>query len=452
MGKVVVKTCFGLFVAATVFACSFQPAQIRSTTTTTKGESNRYSLNPAFENYSSAIGFGSGATGGAGAPVYIVENLNDSGEGSLRDALENPNPLYVTFRDGLNGVIELSQDIMMKSNKTVDARGHGITLSPANRRAPITPISIADQSNIIIFNLGFDGKVGNWDKDGEGGDGINIKNSSRIWIHRCSFRRVVDGGIDIRPGAAGGISSDISISASRFEDIYQALNLTVNRLTFAYNYCLRVRNRCVKIISGKAHSFNNVIEDWGGLAIQNAKEGGKLLSEGNIFIPGKFKEINKEENGKIEMLDNLYLGGAKAATNSSVGKENANGVVRCGNNNGCWDTLKSDIRGNSGTSTAAPAQPQGQPQAQAQPQAQSQPQVQSQPQAQSQPQTQSQVSVLKWMFATKCEQKNDNGNCNCTFSKDLPKCPVPGEPNGQACSKRDELCVNDGRCKKFRCE
>lgn len=87
--------------------------------------SSRLLAVPAFPG---AEGFGANATGGRGGSVYVVTNLNDSGPGSFRDAVSQPNR-YVVFAVG--GVIRISSRIAVKNNLTIagqTAPGEGITI------------------------------------------------------------------------------------------------------------------------------------------------------------------------------------------------------------------------------------------------------------------------------------------------------------------------------------
>ena len=60
-----------------------------------------------------AVGFGAKAKGGRGGAVLFVENLNDSGPGSLRAALEADGPRTILFRT--SGTITLKSEITILS-------------------------------------------------------------------------------------------------------------------------------------------------------------------------------------------------------------------------------------------------------------------------------------------------------------------------------------------------
>jgi len=92
--------------------------------------------------FPSAEGFGANSIGGHGGRVIEVTNLNNSGPGSLRAAIEANGPRIVVFRIG--GTIEL-QSGMNLTNPFITiagqtAPGGGITLKNAisNRYTPIT--------------------------------------------------------------------------------------------------------------------------------------------------------------------------------------------------------------------------------------------------------------------------------------------------------------------------
>jgi len=93
-----------------------------------------------------AVGFGAHATGGRGGTVYHVTNLNDSGEGSLRDAVSVSNRIVVF---DVSGYINLKTAISAKSNLTIagqTAPGEGIGIRGGE-------LSFAKSSNIICRHI-----------------------------------------------------------------------------------------------------------------------------------------------------------------------------------------------------------------------------------------------------------------------------------------------------------
>ena len=106
-----------------------------------------------------ALGFGAQVTGGRAGSVYHVTNLNDSGEGSFRDAVSQGNRIVVF---DVGGIIHIQTAVSIKSNITIagqTAPGEGIAIHGGK-------LSTGKQSNIIIRYLRIrPGETTNSEKD-----------------------------------------------------------------------------------------------------------------------------------------------------------------------------------------------------------------------------------------------------------------------------------------------
>ena len=207
-------------------------------------------------------GFGAGTPGGQGKPVYHVTNLNDSGPGSLRDALSQGNRQVV---------FDVAGEILLTN--PVEVRGAFITIDGFT--APSPGITLKNYGLALLGNKGaHDVIVTGIRVRNSLGDGITIKSSTyNVVLDHVSIQGSADGNIDITRD-----THDITISWSILaEPAGTQKNLLIKydnprRITLHHNIFVVAmqRNPQVRIddlgtpaTDTTLHMENNLIWDWG---------------------------------------------------------------------------------------------------------------------------------------------------------------------------------------------
>ena len=171
-----------------------------------------------------AEGYGKWTTGGRGGRVLTVTNLNDSGEGSFRDAVEQMGPRIVVF--AVDGTIELKSPLRVNNDSITiagqSAPGDGICL----KDYPL----VVNASNVIIRYIRVRvGDLNNLDSDGLGGGRYGQKN---VILDHLS----------------------VSWSIDECLSIYKTENLTVQ-------WCLVTHSLNTSVHTKGSHGFGGI---WGG--------------------------------------------------------------------------------------------------------------------------------------------------------------------------------------------
>lgn len=237
---------------------------------------------PALDAFPGAEGEGRETIGGRGGIVIEVTNLNDSGPGSLRAALEVNAPRTIVFR--VSGTIELqSQLVVWHPYVTIagqTAPGDGICIKNYNFQVPV--------GQVILRYLRF--RPGN--SSGQEVDALSISGGDYVIVDHCSATWSVDEALSVSAGEGNtsfkgqldhvtvqwSIIAESLSNAGHGDGEHSKGSLirggSGNRYSFHHNLYAHHRDRSPYIGNYNAHTLdpvgiefdfrNNVVYNWGG--------------------------------------------------------------------------------------------------------------------------------------------------------------------------------------------
>jgi pectate lyase len=294
-----------------------------------------------------AEGFGKYTTGGRGGKIYIVNNLEDEGEGSLRKAVISNDSRIVVF--AVSGTIHLKSKLNIKGNITI-----------AGQTAPGDGICVADYpvglsgDNIIIRYLRF--RMGDRHQnkgmvDGAGSDdALGASKKKNVIIDHCSISWSTDEAISIYGGDSTTLqwniiseplnysyhfeTGDKDFENHGYGGIWGGAHMTAHHNLIAHATSRTPRFNGARLGSGGdfVDFRNNVIYNWGHNNVYGG-EGGQYNVVNNYykFGPSTSKSVqsrllNPTSPGKDNVYGKFYLDGNYVDQSKEVSANNLLGV------------------------------------------------------------------------------------------------------------------------------
>ncbi len=276
--------------------------------------------------FPTAEGYGKHTAGGRGGTVFEVTNLNDSGEGSLRAAVEAKGPRTVVFR--VSGNIDLKSDIRIKNPSITiagqTAPGDGICLKGY-------PLMIGADEVIIRYI-----RVRFGDVSGKDADAISARYVKNLILDHVSASWSVDETMSVYH------CEDITVQWCMItESMFNSNNVKQshgfggiwgsNHSSYHHNLIAHHSSRNPRFASGCGNTDyrNNVLYNWGYASCY----GGEAVQRGN----DKFTFSN------INMVANYYKPGP--ATDPGKLDVLAEPSARGDNDKGSWYVADNYIEG-----------------------------------------------------------------------------------------------------------
>lgn len=250
-------------------------------------------------------------SGGAGGTSYVVSNLNDSGAGSLREAVEASGPRVVTF--GVAG------DITQESK--LEITNDDITIDGADNAICLRKYGIkVDAANVIVRNLRI--RPGP-DSNGNDTDAVQFLDSANgCLLERCSLTWATDENLSVVGGSnilvrwcliAEGLyaSTHPDGNHSMGALFNKNINTPVN-VVFYQNIICKNNSRNPQLVEGEIVLLNNVWISRNVFGLLRADTGETLTADviNNYFADTGQTTVKVPFDGASSLgTHNMYLSG-----------------------------------------------------------------------------------------------------------------------------------------------
>ena len=276
-------------------------------------------------------GFGSWTTGGTGGLQIFVTSLADAGPGTLREAVERPEPAEVRFL--VSGTIVLKTQLRVRSQKTINGRGP-LPVTISNKGLLLA------QSNVIVDSLRFEG-FGDPTVTDDPEDAIEIRGARRVWINHNEFSSAADKAIQVTSG------TDITVSGNHFHAQSQVFQVgcyacpdgAAIRLSMYDNYFEGGDRgyRMPTVNYGYVHAWNNYLTT--AIALTNTHSVGVVrdamitvaLEQGAIDDSASLPVVGEIWDGPLNDINGMHVQARHvrqaiaSATTESVAQGNVGG-------------------------------------------------------------------------------------------------------------------------------
>ena len=277
-----------------------------------------------------AEGYGKWTVGGRGGRVLTVTNLNDSGEGSFRDAVEQTGARIVVF--AVDGTIELKSPLRINNDSITiagqSAPGDGICL----KDSPL----VVNASNVIVRYIRV--RVGDryrLDSDGVGGGRYGQKN---VILDHLSVSWSIDECLSIYKTenltvqwclVAHSLNTSVHTKGNHgFGGIWGGY-----KATFHHNLLANHASRNPRFSSVDGTKWvdyrNNVVYNWGFKTAYGGGHHAEINMVNNYYKPGPASQHHRLLDVAEDGTGRYYVAGNVMAGDDAVTRDNHSAITDC---------------------------------------------------------------------------------------------------------------------------